>query len=606
MSVRQNENLTTEQIKAIVKREANPFDEEFDAYIASVPHGRPMPPEQEPAHQALLMDAAKAVLKSALVENDIDPLVRNIAAHLPVSSDIDDLTLRRLAREILTQRVEQLNVQGNTLNRMANARPISPPAVEPKNSVTVEFEVDRDTYDRLTQERLTAKVGDVSPLHAELRKRVDEEIAAGRIIPDGELPSSQSAVRQIASPQIAPEEPKALGPLISKAWPLLRDELVRKGVWAENVAKQNNSTLALLIAICGDRPLASYALPDMGRLQDVMLRLPSKYAQGEKWSDLYRAGRFECIAEAADASEEVVRRLGARTWNRHLGCINTIWETAHTRRWTPTPKSPFNVLHLDQKKGKAALQAKANARPMLESEDLELIFRAPLFTGHGPNNNTINTPGPHVFADFRYWGIALAAYSGMREGEIAHLLCRHIRMAPNGSYFICLDPSDGWLNLKEVGSVRIVPIHSDLIRLGLIEYCVKDRNPNHFLISTEPMPKDVAAQKREAKKLTNALGKFFNGTFKKHLGLGERKVFHSFRHTVQTNLARADVSNSLISEIIGHADPTRPQVSAGYFHGLTLAQLAPAIEKMKLPIDIDRLLQARRLSAAISKSGGRR
>ncbi|MCA0316440.1 MAG: tyrosine-type recombinase/integrase [Proteobacteria bacterium] len=608
MSVRQDANLTTEQIKSVVKRQTNPFDEEFDAYIASVPHGRPMPPEQEPAHQALLMDAAKAVLRSALVENDIDPLVRNIAAHLPVSSTVDDLTLRRLAREILTQRVEQLNVQGNTLNEMANARPISPPAVEPKNPVTVEFEVDRDTYDRLTQERLTAKVGDVSPLHEHLTRRVNEEIAAGRTIPDHQHNSPQTPVREVVSPMLVPEQPTDVGPTLSKMWPLLSDELVLNGEWTPKVRIQSQATLKLMLGVCGDKPLALYTVPELRSLRHVVLRLPSTYSKSPEWRDRCDAGQFVCIAEAADASVSAdgpaIARVKPKTWNRHLSCVNRIWKAAREHGWTPTRLSPFNELHLDQKSGKAALRAKASSYLNFDESDLEAIFRLPVFTGHGSGPSDINRPGPFVYADHRYWGILVGAYTGMREGEVAQLRCRHVRQAPSGGYFLALDASEGSLDFKEVGSERIVPIHSDLIRLGLIELCVKGRNPNHFLISTKPLAKAASDQGSQAQALGISVGRFFNRTVKVHLKLDDRKVFHSFRHTVTTLLIRGGVAPDHVSEIIGHADGNRPKVTQGYFHGLTLAELTPAIEKLKLPIDIDRLLDARRLSAIVSKSGG--
>ncbi len=84
--------------------------------------------------------------------------------------------------------------------------------------------------------------------------------------------------------------------------------------------------------------------------------------------------------------------------------------------------------------------------------------------------------------------------------------------------------------------------------------------------------------------------------FKTKLGFAEQQTFHSFRHTHgQHKLERAGVPGHFVSAIIGHNDSGRPRVRDVYFHGLTLTNLKPAIEKLVLPIDVDRLRAARGL-----------
>ncbi|WP_296576488.1 hypothetical protein [Phreatobacter sp.] len=67
---------------------------------------------------------------------------------------------------------------------------------------------------------------------------------------------------------------------------------------------------------------------------------------------------------------------------------------------------------------------------------------------------------------------------------------------------------------------------------------------------------------------------------------------------------RAGVPAHFVNAIFCPKDNGRLWVRDAYFRGLTLAQLTRAIEKLKLPIDIDALLEARRRSSMLSE--GRR
>jgi integrase len=69
----------------------------------------------------------------------------------------------------------------------------------------------------------------------------------------------------------------------------------------------------------------------------------------------------------------------------------------------------------------------------------------------------------------------------------------------------------------------------------------------------------------------------------KELLHGTVKRSHSFRHSLQTRLARAGVLEGIICQIIGHADKGKSAVSAGYFHGYELAQLRDALNLVAIP-----------------------
>jgi hypothetical protein len=62
--------------------------------------------------------------------------------------------------------------------------------------------------------------------------------------------------------------------------------------------------------------------------------------------------------------------------------------------------------------------------------------------------------------------------------------------------------------------------------------------------------------------------------------LGTEKRSHSFRHSVETRLTRAEVSQEIIDAIVGHASKTKSRIASGYFHGFKLETLRDALEKI--------------------------
>lgn len=76
------------------------------------------------------------------------------------------------------------------------------------------------------------------------------------------------------------------------------------------------------------------------------------------------------------------------------------------------------------------------------------------------------------------------------------------------------------------------------------------------------------------------IGRWFNETLLPKLGVKDKGlVFHSLRHTVITRLSRADVPESIVKAIVGHAQQGVTQQH--YFkEGYTLRQLNDAIQKL--------------------------
>lgn len=190
-------------------------------------------------------------------------------------------------------------------------------------------------------------------------------------------------------------------------------------------------------------------------------------------------------------------------------------------------------------------------RDAFTAEELQRIFSADWFrTGAGE----LTRVGTHrTWMPYRTWLPLIGLLSGARINEIAQLQVGDMRQSLGGVWlfdFADDDSEDGTpkvKKLKNAQSRRAVPIHSTLIRLGLIEWRDRVAAEEHLQLFPE-------LRRDEVKGHGKAATKWFS-SYLKSLGMPRngRKVFHSFRHNVATALENNEsISQGIASQILGH------------------------------------------------------
>lgn len=118
--------------------------------------------------------------------------------------------------------------------------------------------------------------------------------------------------------------------------------------------------------------------------------------------------------------------------------------------------------------------------------------------------------------------------------------------------------------------MRKVPVHSELVRLGFLDYvtAMKDRNEDLLwpMLAT-----------REGKP-----GGYFShwfGAYRRSLGFGTYPDFHCLRHTVRSQLAETEVSEQVIDAIVGHE--VKGSMGAKVYTHRSLTGLKRAIEILR-------------------------
>ncbi|NAW77405.1 tyrosine-type recombinase/integrase [Vibrio sp. V33_P6A3T137] len=163
---------------------------------------------------------------------------------------------------------------------------------------------------------------------------------------------------------------------------------------------------------------------------------------------------------------------------------------------------------------------------------------------------------------YYFWLPLLAYFTGARLNELCQLYRADIYQV-DGIWVIQIDDRFDGQRLKNLTSRRIVPIHDQLLSLGFIEFV---QSVQHERIFPE--------LKKSRDGFGTAASKWF-GRFKTRLGFDRGHDFHSFRHTVATQLKRQQISHIVAGELLGHAQNNITYDRYG--KGLDTAQLKEVI-----------------------------
>ncbi|MGR5267135.1 tyrosine-type recombinase/integrase [Vibrio astriarenae] len=141
---------------------------------------------------------------------------------------------------------------------------------------------------------------------------------------------------------------------------------------------------------------------------------------------------------------------------------------------------------------------------------------------------------------YYYWLPLLAYFTGARLNELCQLYKTDIYQQ-GGIWVIQIDDNYEGQKLKSLTSRRIIPVHRQLLELGFIDYLSSFEHERVF-----------PELKNSRDGFGSAASKWY-GRFKTKLGFGRGHDFHSFRHTVATQLKREQVSHVTAGSILGHA-----------------------------------------------------
>ena len=252
-------------------------------------------------------------------------------------------------------------------------------------------------------------------------------------------------------------------------------DLMNDEAWVAKTGRQARSTVALFELLMGKKPFAAIVQSDLSTFKRKIRFLPKRYSMSDAGSRkmvLEAVAQGEArAAEAQKSGKKAVPSLSNRTLNRHLSSLSTlfIWARGDGRT---VPTVSFDALQTVISKRKRA----RGQRPATSIPDIQKMFALPVFTGcqqHGGGTGQIIlrarwTPGPVIVHDAFYWIPLLLYYTGLRREEGCKLSVDDIH--DDGPIpYVNIDFTE-FGSLKNDHSVRPVPLHSELLRLGFLNF----------------------------------------------------------------------------------------------------------------------------------------
>lgn len=226
------------------------------------------------------------------------------------------------------------------------------------------------------------------------------------------------------------------------------------------------------------------------------------------------------------------------------------------------PKHPWRGLDIKHKT--------ENPRRPWTHAHLQTMVGLPLFAAYElPSAGKTAWKGGGAAA---YWVPLLGLFTGATVSELCQLRTNDVEIAADGSGLIHITEDDEGQQLKNFEHRRrVVPIHSQLVRLGFLTYVA--------MLSPGSLWPNMKFRKGKP-------GAYFSdwfGKFRKPTPEAEPLFpdFHSMRHTVRSKLTAAAVEVSIQDRLTGHT--VKGSAGSRVYTHVETPQLRAAIETISYP-----------------------
>lgn len=398
--------------------------------------------------------------------------------------------------------------------------------------------------------------------HAEMARRRLEAVELGHY-PSLKHTFFEPALTQDV--QISPMKERRIGDLIESFLKRRKIEVERSRynqlLIAARALEEEIGRAVLISSVSRDQCQA---------IADLLVEIPA-------YSTRHYPGKT--LREAADAFEQKNGKRAQRRTEalKHLAVLKSIFEFAVDQEWIE--RNPAErVKIIIPSRAQSYSENEGGYEPFDENE-LNTIFSTPLYTGCADDERRINRVGPNIIRRSRFWAPLISLYSGLRMQEILQLEKSDIQFADGVHFFSVKDAVHGTYEegtytkrLKARNSLRDVPIHPELVRIGFIDFA--QRNNDEWLFPELHLGANP--------KLSDNFSKKFK-TFMKPTGVSKphRKVFHSFRNTFNDAMRDAEIGLEIREQVMGWTDQSK--MDSRYGIGHKIARLAKEVSRVQYP-----------------------
>ncbi|WP_114102095.1 site-specific integrase [Thalassospira profundimaris] len=333
----------------------------------------------------------------------------------------------------------------------------------------------------------------------------------------------------------------------------------KKGKILDHSLPQYRRAVSLFTGLVGDKPVHEYKLSDFEEYQSLFLRVPLDYQKIASGNPL----------KAIEVNDNLPdgQKYDTYKWKtfkgKHASSIRVVFD--YIKKHKILEYNPMSDFKLEEPVYDYTATRRKPKRSF-KNEELVKIFNVPLFHSC---LNSVNwmTPGNYPIRDFKFWGILIGLFTGARSSEIGQLLIMDVVNYNNIPHFHIVDQYtyedvlDYDLNISEEEldeinkrtknkkSVRLVPVHNELIKMGFLDYLEKRKSECQS--HSEQLFPDWYADKYG--RHSTLMAERFSYLLDKS-GIKTQAIsFHSFRHTFKDAMRRADLPYGVQRKFMGHS-----------------------------------------------------
>ena len=290
------------------------------------------------------------------------------------------------------------------------------------------FAVDRESYEfkKLCRELMKANIVVAKTEIQRSFGKFDDDLPA---IPPPDLEPPNIVNSKYATDSI----------LISALFDKYEKEMLVGKTWRDKTSKENRAMMNTLVEILGDLPVTEL---NKGKAREYKAGL-QRYPRHRHKDKRYRNQSLDKILAMPN-----VDTVSVTTLNNHIIKISALFQWAVAQGYLSS--NPFKNLTI-----RTSSRAIDDVLP-LDQSDLIKIFHSPLYVNRGHKH------------PWQFWIAPIGLFSGMRLEEICQL---HIEDIKQIDGIWCFDVNDGGeRQVKTKSSNRVVPVHPELVRLGILRY----------------------------------------------------------------------------------------------------------------------------------------
>ncbi len=333
------------------------------------------------------------------------------------------------------------------------------------------------------------------------------------------------------------------------------DEKKSTKAWREKSENTVKAVFKIFSDIMAGKCFDAISYDEMRRYKEIILKLPKNLNCDKR----YKSKSITEIIEMKD-----VDLISNKTRNKHLGTMSTLFEWAMRHGYTDK----------NYAKGLTVIADKEQVRDCFTKDDLQKIISSDEYK---------RVKGKQFKKHAFFWAPLIGMLTGARLNEICQLKVSDISEEAGIWYFAFC--SDGEEVAKTKAAIRNVPIHEMLIKIGLLNYVKQQKRNKQTMLFSDLL-------KHSKNGYGAQVSKWFNRYLVK-VGVKDedkdsnKKVFHSFRHTVIHHLQQQGVDEKRIKVMEGH----KIDDLSYYQHGFGLKLLADeVVGKIDYGVDFELLL----------------